>query len=30
MRAIVVLVNLSDVPLPLSDHAFFLLLSKEE
>jgi hypothetical protein len=30
MWAIVVLVDLSNMPFPLSDHAFFLLLGKEE
>ena len=29
VRGIIVLVDLSDVPLPLSDHAFFLLLGQK-
>ena len=29
MRGIVVLVDLSDVPLPLGNHAFFLLLGEQ-
>ena len=30
VRAVVVLINLANVPFPLSNHAFFLLLCQQE